>query len=105
LQQGHAYQKPERLFSHLGSKAQEQVVLVLIGVCTSIYDLNQKEPRLNKDLDIFTALKWIKKDDMSHTLSRTALASIPNLSAIGTMRSGRLKSPLREQFGEIQECK
>jgi hypothetical protein len=38
----HAYQKPERLFSHLGGKAKEQVVLVLIGVCTSIYDLNKK---------------------------------------------------------------
>ena len=35
-----------------------------------------------------------------HTLSRTALASIPNLSAIGTIRSGRLKTPLRKQFGE-----
>ena len=100
----HAYQKPERLFSHLGSKAQEQVVLVLIGVCASIYDLNQNEPGLNKDLDV-CILKWIKRDEMSHTLSRTALASIPNLSAIGTMRSGRLKSPLREQFGERQECK
>ena len=35
-----------------------------------------------------------------HTLSRTALASIPNLSAIGTMRSGRLKTSLRKQFGD-----
>jgi hypothetical protein len=34
-----------------------------------------------------------------HTLSRTALASIPNLSAIGTMHSGRLKTSLRKQFG------
>ena len=33
-------------------------------------------------------------------MSRTALASIPNLSAIGTMRSGRLKTSLRKQFGE-----
>ena len=35
-----------------------------------------------------------------HTLSRTPLASIPNLSAIGTIRSGRLKTPLRKQFGK-----
>jgi hypothetical protein len=35
----HSYQKSERLFSHLGSQAQKQVVLVLIGVCTGIYDL------------------------------------------------------------------
>jgi len=35
-----------------------------------------------------------------HTLSRTALASIPNLSAIGTIRSGRLKTLLRKQFGK-----
>jgi hypothetical protein len=39
----------------------------------------------------------------SHTLSRTALASIPNLSAIGTMRSGRLKTSLRNSL-ERQEC-
>jgi hypothetical protein len=95
LQQGYAYQKPEWLFSHLGSKAQEQVVLVLIGVCASIYDLYKKQPGSDKGL-VLLVLKWIKRNNTSHTLSRTALASIPNLSAIGTMRSGRLKTPLRE---------
>jgi len=48
--QFHAYQKPERFFSHLGSKAQEQVVLVLIGVCTSIYDLTRNRHKMKQPI-------------------------------------------------------
>jgi len=40
------YQKPERFFSHLGSKTQQQVVLVLIGVCTSVYDLTRNRSKI-----------------------------------------------------------
>jgi len=38
-----------------------------------------------------------------HTLSRTALAPISNLSAIGTMHSDRLKTSLRKQFGDDRD--
>jgi hypothetical protein len=38
-----------------------------------------------------------------NTLSRTALVSIPNLLAIGTMRLGRLKTSLKKQFGDDRD--
>lgn len=75
---------------------------MLICVCSSINDLSHAQNRRCFSSENSSPSSIYMKLEMMLTLSRTAPASMPNRSAIGTILSGRLQVHLVEKINKNQ---